>query len=286
MPHSSLSTGRSQRPGLPLSPSHAWGVGPTLDSNRRPAVYETPCEAARHQRDTATPRDGARFTLRKGNGWRGRIRTFNPLIQSQVPYRLATRQRCRQDSRGRRVRPPTRRPSRARSLVALRCARGPLCGSDLRHHRRPRARDHPRHRAPPARDRQDALRLCRRGLGRRAPVLRALGPLPRVRGRGPPGRRGALPAHRGRGVPARGLPPGLPGRDPVGRQGRRVRHHPPPHAHPGGDGRDAQRDRPRGHGRRSTPSATRASPSTSRAGRCWVWPSTWAPRRWSSASSI
>jgi hypothetical protein len=25
-------------------------------------------------------------------GWRGRIRTFNPLIQSQVPYRLATRQ--------------------------------------------------------------------------------------------------------------------------------------------------------------------------------------------------
>src|SRR5215210_661257 len=24
-------------------------------------------------------------------GWRGRIRTFNPLIQSQVPYRLATR---------------------------------------------------------------------------------------------------------------------------------------------------------------------------------------------------
>ena len=26
-------------------------------------------------------------------GWRGRIRTFNPLIQSQVPYRLATRHR-------------------------------------------------------------------------------------------------------------------------------------------------------------------------------------------------
>jgi hypothetical protein len=26
-------------------------------------------------------------------GWRGRIRTFNPLIQSQVPYHLATRQR-------------------------------------------------------------------------------------------------------------------------------------------------------------------------------------------------
>ena len=29
----------------------------------------------------------------QGVGWRGRIRTFNPLIQSQVPYRLATRQR-------------------------------------------------------------------------------------------------------------------------------------------------------------------------------------------------
>gem|GEM_PF-5200588 len=29
----------------------------------------------------------------RGVGWRGRIRTFNPLIQSQVPYRLATRQR-------------------------------------------------------------------------------------------------------------------------------------------------------------------------------------------------
>src|SRR5438552_11471198 len=28
-----------------------------------------------------------------GVGWRGRIRTFNALIQSQVPYRLATRQR-------------------------------------------------------------------------------------------------------------------------------------------------------------------------------------------------
>ena len=28
----------------------------------------------------------------EGVGWRGRIRTFNPLIQSQVPYRLATRQ--------------------------------------------------------------------------------------------------------------------------------------------------------------------------------------------------
>ena len=29
----------------------------------------------------------------RGVGWRGRIRTFNPLIQNQVPYRLATRQR-------------------------------------------------------------------------------------------------------------------------------------------------------------------------------------------------
>ena len=37
---------------------------------------------------------------RSEDGWRGRIRTFNPLIQSQVPYRLATRQRPEEDTRG------------------------------------------------------------------------------------------------------------------------------------------------------------------------------------------
>ena len=37
---------------------------------------------------------GVHDVLREDNGWRGRIRTFNPLIQSQVPYRLATRQRA------------------------------------------------------------------------------------------------------------------------------------------------------------------------------------------------
>ncbi len=37
--------------------------------------------------------------LGQRDGWRGRIRTFNPLIQSQVPYRLATRQREEQDTK-------------------------------------------------------------------------------------------------------------------------------------------------------------------------------------------
>jgi hypothetical protein len=36
--------------------------------------------------------------LRWGTGWRARIRTLNPLIQNQVPYRLATRQRTRNSS--------------------------------------------------------------------------------------------------------------------------------------------------------------------------------------------
>ena len=51
--------------------------------------------ATRHRRTEHK----ARFTLRRGDGWRGRIRTFNPLIQSQVPYRLATRQREAQDTK-------------------------------------------------------------------------------------------------------------------------------------------------------------------------------------------
>jgi hypothetical protein len=50
------------------------------------------------------------------NGWRGRIRTFNPLIQSQVPYRLATRQRGHQDTKSRRA-----------ALVTLWLFRGGLC---------------------------------------------------------------------------------------------------------------------------------------------------------------
>ena len=42
-----------------------------------------------------TTRCGGRKSLDRypwGAGWRGRIRTFDLLIQSQAPYRLATRQ--------------------------------------------------------------------------------------------------------------------------------------------------------------------------------------------------
>ena len=54
------------------------------------------------------------LSVKRGFGWRGRARTFNPLIQSQVPYHWATRQRGdRQDTRFRRqVARPIRLPLR------------------------------------------------------------------------------------------------------------------------------------------------------------------------------
>ncbi len=45
-----------------------------------------------------TPERASLGARTSGVGWRGRIRTFNFLIQSQVPYRLATRQRRRDDT--------------------------------------------------------------------------------------------------------------------------------------------------------------------------------------------
>jgi hypothetical protein len=53
------------------------------------------------------------------NGWRGRIRTFNPLIQSQVPYRLATRQRPDAEGRLSHSTWPGQRPSSAAPPVEV-----------------------------------------------------------------------------------------------------------------------------------------------------------------------
>ena len=223
----------------------------------------------------------------QGVGWRGRIRTFNPLIQSQVPYRLATRQRPGQDSRGRAAGPRAtpsagtpfgsvaERPSGAPASPA-REAQESSCPRSSTASTAGRWRPASRSSTTPTRSPSPCPQSCGR-----------IGPLPGVRRRGPAGRRGAVAAHRARrrtcprasGWPARRASWTPTSDIEFAIIRRRMRILGPPARRP----REIDPVVTVGRATRSSTTACPIDHASRHA--CWAWPSTWAPRPSSSASS-